>query len=304
MSSRVLLRLAVALGVALLAWVGLTLLRGRSRDDAGRLALPPLSAATVSRIRLAGATDTAVLARVDDGWQVNGLPASSRAVTEFLAAAGDSTAQSEMTSESAASHARLGVDSASGKRLTIADTSGDTLVDLIVGNRGPEFNGFYVRRAGAAEVYLLRGQFAEWLARGVSDWRDKQVATLRPDAVARIEVRLGRAGWALARSGAGWTIGRLGADSTRVARLLAQLGDVRALGFPDRAEQDSIDFRTAERSLAITDAAGASLLALELDSTPSGAFWARAASGAVYRLDARTAALLTPPESALVAHHN
>lgn len=302
MSPKLLQRLATALVVLVLLWLSLTFLRGRQRDDDGRLRLPVLSERGTARIRLASAADSIVISRQAGGWQVNGMPASSRAVQEFLAAASDSTATSEVAAQSPASHARLGVDTVAGRRLTVADSAGATLLDLVVGNRGPEFNGYYVRRAGAPEVYLLRGSFAELLARGENDWRDRQVADLKPDAVARIEVRLGPGGWTLARAGSGWTIGTAAADSTRVARLLAQLGDLRAVGFPDRVELDSIDFGHPERSLTVLNAAGDSLLALVLDSTTSGAFWVRSAGGAVYRMDGRTTGLVTPAESTLVAH--
>ncbi len=302
MSSKVLLRIALSLAVAVLLWLGLTSLRGRQRDDAGHLALPTLSVAGVGRIELAGATDTATITRQGAGWRVNGMPASSRAVEEFFGAARDSTVESEVTAQSVASHNRLGVDSTTRKRLTIRDSAGTVILDLVIGNRGPEFNGFYVRRVGDLEVYLLRGQFAELLARGPNEWRDRQVAALKPEAIAKIEVQLGRGGWSLTRSGSAWLVGHVAADSTRVARLLAQFGDVRAAGFPDRGELDSIDFSAPERTVTVSDAAGHALLGLVLDSTAAGAFWARSIDGAVYRLDGRTTALVTPAESALVAH--
>ena len=299
MSPKVLQRIAFALVFGLGLWLALHFFGARTRDDAGRLTLPALSAAGVDRIRLGGAADSLVFVRQGEVWLVDGFPAAASAVQEFLDASGDSTAESELIAQSAASHARLGVDSVAGKRLAVLG-AGKPLLDLVVGNRGPDLDGFYVRRAGAPEVYLLRGRFAELLARSESEWRDRRVAAVRPDSIARVEVQRGKSRWSLTRSGASWSLGNVAADSTKVARFLAVFGDLQAAGFPDRAELDSITFAPPERSVTLSGANGQPILALVLDSTPSGAFWVRpSAGGPVYRLDGRTTALITPEESSL-----
>lgn len=299
MSPKVLQRIALVLVFALGLWLALHFFSAGQRDDVGRLTLPALTPAGVDRIRLVGKADSVILVKQERGWSVNGAPASGKAVQEFLDAAHDTSTGSELIAQSTASHARLGVDSASGKRLTIAG-AGATLLDLVVGNRGPELNGFYVRRAGAADVYLLRGQFAEMFARGESDWRDRQLADLGPDSIARVEVQRGKNRWTLIRNGSAWSLGGHPADSSKVARYLAIFGDLRAAGFPDRADLDSISFAAPERAVTVTGTGGSVLLSLVFDSTASGAFWVQpAAGGPVYRLDGRTTALVTPEETSL-----
>lgn len=299
MSPRVLLRIALALVFALGLWLALNLFGPRTRDEAGHLTLPALSAGAVERITVAGAADSLMIVKRGDAWQVDGMPALAKAVREFLEASGDSTAESELIAQSTGSHARLGVDSATGRRLTIVG-GGKTLLDLVVGHRGPELDGFYVRRAGAPEVHLLRGRFAELLARSENDWRDRQLAAVRADSIAKVEVRRGRAQWTLSRVGASWSIGNRPADSMRVARFLSIFSDLRATGFPDRSEGDSITFAPPERAVTLSGADGQPILALVFDSTASGAFWVRpAAGGPVYRLDGRTTSLVTPEESSL-----
>ncbi len=299
MSPKVLQRIALVLVFALGLWLALHFFSAGQRDDAGRLTLPALAPAGVDRISLVGKADSVILVKQGRGWSVNGAPASAKVVQEFLAAAHDSSAGSELIAQSTASHARLGVDSLSGRRLTIAG-AGTIVLDLVVGNRGPELNGFYVRRAGAADVYLLRGQFAEMFARAESDWRDRQLAELQPDSITQVEVQRGKVRWTLSRSGTSWSLGGHPADSTKVARYLAIFGDVRAAGFPDRAELDSISFAAPERAITVTGPGGQVMLSLVFDSTASGAFWVRSTSGGpVYRLDGRTTALVTPEESSL-----
>ncbi len=299
MSPKVVQRIALVLVLSVGLWLALRVIGTRARDDAGRLSLPSLTPGDVDKITLVGAGDTVRLARQGDRWQANGFPASLQAVKEFLAAAGDSSAESELIAQSASSHARLGVDSVTGRRVAI-EGGGKPLLDLVVGNRGPDFNGFYVRRSGELAVYLLRGRFAELLVPGQDQWRDRQVASIPADSIARIDVVRGKSRWSLNRAGKAWTVGAVPADSAKVARLLAQFGDIRATGFPDRAELDSLDFMAPERSLTLSDAAGQPLLALVFDSTASGAFWIRpVAGGPVYRLDGRTTELMTPLSSAL-----
>lgn len=299
MSPKVLQRIALVLVFALGLWLALNFFSSGQRDDAGRLTLPVVAAGSVDRISLVHAADSLVLTHPGAGWQVNGAPASAKAVQEFLDAATDSTAESELTAQSTASHARLGVDSVAGKRLTILG-GGKPLLDLVVGNRGPDLNGFYVRRAGAPDVYLLRGRFAEMLSRGESEWRERQVAQVKPDSISKVEVERGKTKWTLTRTGTSWSLGSHPADSTKVARYLSVFGDLRAVGFPDRAELDSITFSPPERAITLTGANGQPILALVFDSTPSGAFWVRpAAGGPVYRLDGRTTSLVTPDENSL-----
>lgn len=299
MSPKVLQRIALVLVFGLGLWLALHFFGARTRDDAGRLTLPAIPAGTVDHIGLAGAADSLVFVRQGDRWQVDGFPAVASAVQEFLNASGDSTAESELIAQSSASHARLGVDSVAGKRLTVS-AAGKPLLELMVGNRGPDLDGFYVRRAGAPEVYLLRGRFAELLARSESEWRDRRVAGVKADGITRVEVQRGRSRWTLARSGASWSLGKVAADSTKVARFLSIFGELQAAGFPDRAELDSITFAPPERAVTLSGADGQPILALVFDSTASGGFWVRsAAGGPVYRLDGRTTALITPEESSL-----
>jgi hypothetical protein len=299
MSAKVLQRIALALVFALGLWLSLNLFGARKRDDAGRLTLPRLAADTVDQITLIGPGDTLRISKQGAAWQVNGLPASAKAVQEFLAATGDSSAESELTAQSATSHARLGVDSVAGKRLSILG-GGKPLLDLVIGNRGPDLNGYYVRRAGAADVYLLQGQFAELLARHEGDWRERQLSGLKADSIAKVEVQLGKVRWTMSRSGSAWLVGNRPADSTKVARFLSIFGDLRATGFPDRSDLDSIKFAPPERGITLSGPSGQPILALVFDSTPSGSFWVRpAAGGPVYRLDGRTTSLVTPEEKSL-----
>lgn len=299
MSAQVLKRIAALLVVALALWAVLARFGASHRDETASLALPKLNAAEVSEIAFRKGTDTLVLTRQGGSWTVNGLPAGGKTVTTFLASLGDSTARSEVVAQSRASHARMGVDSVNGRRLAIT-VAGKTALDLWLGNRGPDFEGFYVRPAASDLVYLLRGTFAELTSQDLAEWREREFVAVQADSIARVEVARGKARWMLERGKGGWTIAGRPADSTKVARYLAQFADLRASGFPEPAQLDSIRFEHPSRTLTLSATDGRTLSALVFDSAGSGAFWVRAAGGGpVYRLDERPADLVTPADSTL-----
>ncbi|HXW97860.1 MAG TPA: DUF4340 domain-containing protein [Gemmatimonadales bacterium] len=299
MSPQVLKRIALALAVALVIW-GALALKGRRRwDQSGGLSLPHLGASAVAEIALRRGRDTVVLHRQGDSWTVNGFPADPNAVKNFFDALADSSTNSELIAQSASSQARLSVDTVNGKRLTIT-ADGKAAFDVWVGTRGPDFEGFYVRPQGSDFVYLLRGRFADLLALGEPEWREKQIASLQPDNIGKVEVMRGKARWSLVRDGHAWRLPGGPADSTKVARFLAQVSTLRATGFPESTELDSISFAHPNRSLILSAADGRTLLSLVFDSTRAGSFWVRGPTGgAIYRLDPRTADLATPAESTL-----
>ncbi len=300
MSPALLRRLAIVLVVLVAAWFLLRSAQRTGADGAEALALPALSSATVDHLVLVRALDSLDIVRTGGQWTVNGNPASQRSIETFLAAATDSSFISELTAQSAASHQRMGVDSATGHRLTFQG-GGTTILDLWQGNRGPELDGFYFRRVGDSRVYLVRGQFAELSGQPADQWRERQLAGISSASIGAVQVVRGKTTYLLSRSAGGWTLsGGRPADSTKVARFLALFGDLRAVGFPDAADLSAIRFDPAERNVTLSDTAGQPLLALRLDSAETG-YWAQARSSpAVYRVETRITELITPAESTLM----
>jgi Domain of unknown function (DUF4340) len=299
MSPTVLKRIAIALVVVLAAWGSFALFGSAHRDEAGHLVLARVAPTEVSGINFRKGRDTLVFSRDGAHWWVNGLRASDKSVATFLKAETDTTLRSEIVAQNRASHARMGVDSVTGRRLTI-EVAGKPAVDLWLGNRGPDFEGFYVRPVGSDVVYLLRGFFADLTAQSLDDWRMKEFVTLPADTIGQVDVTRGKVHWALARSPQGWVVGGKVADSVRVARFLAQFAGLRAEGFPDSTEMDSISFARPARLLKLSSRDGRPLVSLVFDSSRAGAFWVReAAGGPIYRVDPRVADQATPEESTL-----
>jgi hypothetical protein len=269
MSPSQLRMIMIGLVVLLVLWGGSELLSRGSDRIAGSLALPVVPDSLVDSITLAKGRDSIVLTRDKDTWSVNEHRAAGSAVSDLLHALKDKT-RPELVAQDPSSFARLSVDSATGRWVTLRGRGKERLV-LVVGGRGPDYQSLYVRRPGDRHVYLWRGQLASLVDRGADDWRDKRIATLEPDSIGGLEVERGTDRYALRRTGKTWALSVGKVDSAAVARYLERLRAIMAQGFATPHEADSV--RAAHpktRRLLVRGARGDVLLALAFDSTTTG----------------------------------
>jgi hypothetical protein len=300
MSSEQLRRIAIALGVILVVWVGLRVVRGIARDEGESLPAPSVDRAAVDAIVLARPEDTIRFAKQGSGWTVNGFPAAPTAVTDLMNAVADTAAASELVAESPSTHERLGVDSAHARQVTLL--SGEKpLYTLVIGKRGPNWESAYVRKPQGSNVYQIKGRLVELAERRVDDWRDKNIVQVPADSLGAIEVARGARSFTLTRADSvRWTLAGGGAtDSSRVQSLLSQFSRLEASGFASSAQADSADFAKPDRLIKLLARGGRPLATLFLDST-SGGFWVRRDSlPTIYRIDSWVADQLTPTDSSL-----
>jgi hypothetical protein len=311
MSSKQLLRLAAVLAAVLLLWgaVALASKRTEEKTDLANI-LPKLDTAVIDTVTITGPNDTAILVRTRGaaGWQVNGHPTDPQAVSELLKGLADTEQTPELVAKSKSSHARLRVSEDSGRRVRLI-SHGRTLGELIAGKQTIETDGIYLRPAGGQEVYLLRSGLATALNRSSQEWRNHTIAEVTPDSVGAIQISRGGKSYSLRRRGMKWLFAS-GApvDSARVAEVLSSYRQVKASGFSDKAQQDSLRNVKPRRTARLLDQQGSPLLSLVFDSTSSG-FWVRvnpgtaaATTGEAYRLESWTADQLTPADSTLRKH--
>jgi len=154
MTPAMLRRIAAVLGAALVLWGIVFVWRRGERDEPGTLRLPPVDTSRVERIALRRTTDTIVATRVSGAWSVNGFRPPLNTSPGFLAAYADSSIRTELVAQAPASHGRLGVDSAAGRRFSM-EAGGAVVADFVLGNRGPDFEGTYLRSRSDSTVYLL-----------------------------------------------------------------------------------------------------------------------------------------------------
>ena len=301
MSKAALIRIAVALAVALVAWGALALVHGPVSDRPATLALPRIDTARVDTIVLAKGRDTTVLARgtARAHWTANGYRADSGAVASLLGGLADTVRQTELVSEGRGMHAQLGVTPDSGTSVRVK-AGGKTVLDLVTGKTAGDGSGVYVRMASADPVYALHGGLASALHRDTNEWRDTRIAAVVPDSVGAIEIRR-KATYAVRRGPDGWRFASGAAvDTSAVSSLLGQYRDFRASGFAAVRSSDSTTQQAAPIHVALQDRHGKTIFGLTMDSAVS-AVTARADTGGVrFLVSPWQVRELAPAESTLV----
>jgi hypothetical protein len=296
--------IAGAIVALLVIWGGARLLRSGSDDaGAGGFRMARVAADSADTILVAAPAETIVVARAPSGlWTVNGYPGSAQAVAEFQAALRDSS-PAELVAQSAASFARLGVDSVLARRVRVAQGN-LVLLDILVSERGPDMNSAYVRLPDDSAVYAQQGQLAAVARRRLDDWRDKTIAVINPDSVGEVELARGARRVVLRKRDGTWRLATGAvADTAAVRRLLEKYRVVTAAGFPTTAQLDSVFRRGADRRASVRGFSGAVLVTLEFDSIPGG-YWARkpgAGRDAVFRMNTWDVDELVPAEATLRA---
>lgn len=302
MTGRQLVRLAAALAVALALWGAFAFMRHARRDRAGGLALSGVDTAAVDTMAFVRGADSAIVVRGSGGrWRVNGFPADSSMVAQTLAAVADTANWSELAAESRASQAAMGVGADSGRRVRVVTTRGPGL-DLIAGHQTTDNAAVFVRRPADSAVYALHGPLAQAFGHSLTEWRDKTVASIAPQAVQRMEVEHGKAAYALLRDAKGWKFASgERADSQVVEQLLERYHPLSAIGFANAAQADSLRTARPAARVRLIGGGNAALATLLIDSTKTDT-WVRADSGStLFQLGSWRLSQLVPAMKSLAA---
>ena len=299
MSTRQLLRIAAALVIALFLWGLIEILGGGPSAPEEVPVVGAIDHAAVASVEILRGGDTTRFVRAGDAWRVNGLAADPKAVTDLLSAVAD-TLEGELVAQSAASHARLGVDADSGRVVRLVGDDG-TLAEVIVGKQGSVFGAVYVRLPASDAVYQVRNDLAVLARRTVADWRDKTIFSLPAIEMGAVSVTRDGRTYRLERN-TGWTFaGGEPADSGEVGRLVDRLGTIVAQGgyFATPEKVDSLDLTRPDRRLVIQGLGGDTLLDLSMVKEDSR-FWARhPGDSTVFQLYEWRVNELTPADSTL-----
>jgi hypothetical protein len=302
MSRQYIRRVAAVLAVVLVLWGILSIARRPVQDRDRGLVLQPVDTSLVDSVLIAKGPDTTRLVRSASGeWRVNGMGASSSAISSMLRSLSDSNMHTEVVAERAASHERLGLTADSALHFTVS-ARGAPVVDLLVGRSTGTYNGVYLRNAGDSIAYSLAGPLTNSTRADLQHWRDTRIAPLSADSVYEIEIRRGVASYTLRREDSTWTFANGRAAATgAVGSLLYQFSNLHATGFATGAEQDSLNFSGARRTARLSDRGGTVIANLMFDSTAAAVFVKSASDTAktVFRIDAWTYRNLAPAESTL-----
>lgn len=192
--------LAALIGAAAVAaigaWFALDENPGAARDArAGAAVAPPVTDA--ARIRVAEAGAEAVLEKRGETWVVpafDDYPAEATAVRRALAGLGTLTYEERRTAR-AENHARLSLgepdaDSGAARWVRIENAAGETLVSVLLGDRGPDLGAqggtVYLRAPDEDQVWLARG--AVDASADPIDWVEDLIIDIRQERLAEIAI--------------------------------------------------------------------------------------------------------------------
>ena len=107
------------------------------------------------------------------------------------------------------------------------------LASFVVGKPSSSFNETYVRKEGSPDVILADGMIAYTFSRGVNEWRDKSILTVKQDEIQSVHFAYGDTTFTLARADSGWAIDGVKATGAQIDRMVGALGGFAADGFID-----------------------------------------------------------------------
>jgi hypothetical protein len=300
MTGKQLVRVAAALVIALFLWGAAEILTGRGDERSSTAVIGPVAADAVDRITIARSQDTIRLERSGTAWRVNGFDADSATVANLLDTMSEAI-QGEIVAESRGSHARMDVDSAAGRRITLA--SGETTVgDALVGKSGRAYGTVYLRRTGADAVYLARTELGSFVSRSLNDWRDKRILSIPADSIGRVSVERGNRRYAIRRDSTRWVF-QDGAptDSSAAARLVGQFNPLTTQGdlFATPAQLDSLDFSRPDARVVLVNSRGDTLAALLFDERDNRYWVRRSGIETVYQIFSWRMDEIAPSDSTL-----
>lgn len=239
----------------------------------------------------------------DEGWTVNGYPASDSLATATVAGL-DTLPPGRLISRSATNHERLGLSSGEAVRVRVGP-AGEPVADFLVGGSGTD--GRFVRLPGEERSYVFPAPIVGPLTRGEAEWRDYTIVEVDTASLRRIDIRRrGGPGAELARAGSSWTVDGTPADSSVVQAYLRILAGLESTGFPADSFVYAADFENPVAEVRLYAAAGenevttvtgvpdVSLLFSESPGHPD-VLVRRADDPIVYAIDRQRANALTSP---------
>lgn len=298
MTAKQLRQIMLALVVLLALWGVSEIFSRRSDRTAGQSLYTPIPQAQVDSVVISRPADTVRLARHAAYWSVNGHRASPLELDGFFQQLADSSPP-DIAGESKAVHERMGLDDAKGRVVRVY-AGGKPVIELVVGERGPDYQSSYVRKPGEDRVYLRLGPFAGFVDRGVDDWREHRMANIPKDSARRIDITRHARRYSLVRKDTTWQFadGRP-AEPVLTQKLLSSLSPATATGFASAEEAKKISFQRPDLRVVVIGTHNDTLIHLVADSMPNG-YWVRNDSGGpIFRNGVWVADEIAPHDSTL-----
>jgi len=234
MHPRTLKRLAAAAFVLALILAAL-MIRERASPPVPTL-LPKGAEPGKLSIRRPGDTEETVLVREGGAWRLKApfsYPADAEVLRGLLEGL-SKAAVSDVLSSNGGKHAAFQVNESSAIRFKAFSlpTDSEPLLDILVGARGADYDAFFFRRPGAADVREARGLGRDALDKEGGEWAERVVCAIDPSQARSVELRTSAGLVSLLRKDGGWSFQgaalSTGAVAGKVEPLLTALARLQA----------------------------------------------------------------------------
>ena len=90
------------------------------------------------------------------------------------------------------------------RQVILSPPDGVPLIHLYLGNSGPSFQSFYMRKYDEEQIYLVKSNLSQFLSYDVNRWKDKRLFTLDKTTIQNLSARIDKERWTFAQKDGKW----------------------------------------------------------------------------------------------------
>ncbi|MCD6382689.1 MAG: DUF4340 domain-containing protein [Candidatus Hydrothermae bacterium] len=187
----------------------------------------------IDRIIISREGDTSRLIRENDTWYVEILGKKKKTdekKVDRLFGTLDSL-RGELVSSSGERYGEYEVDEKGLRALFLS--SDDTVLDIIVGKSGPDFNSSYVRKTDEEGVYLVNRYLRSVFYPNPDRWRDRKIVEFDRDSIEEFSVRKGKKYCRVVREDTLYVVKEGDCDTSKIRSFLGTWSRLTAVSFDD-----------------------------------------------------------------------
>ncbi|HDM89642.1 MAG TPA: DUF4340 domain-containing protein [candidate division WOR-3 bacterium] len=187
----------------------------------------------IDRIIISREGDTSRLIRENDTWYVEILGKKKKTdekKVDRLFGTLDSL-RGELVSSSGERYGEYEVDEKGLRALFLSGD--DTVLDIIVGKSGPDFNSSYVRKTDEEGVYLVNRYLRSVFYPNPDRWRDRKIVEFDRDSIEEFSVRKGKKYCRVVREDTLYVVKEGDCDTSKIRSFLGTWSRLTAVSFDD-----------------------------------------------------------------------
>ncbi len=184
----------------------------------------------VEQVAIKTGTVDLELVRTGDSWKLENYPVDTtrmkRLLDQFTGLGVD-----RIITRNADNYEKYQVTDES-PRVALNPADGSTLLELIIGKQGANYQETFVRQAGEDPVYAVKTSLRQYTTQTQADYWDKTITDFDVNQISGV-IFSGEVNYTLKREGVVWTYDGEMVDLEKVMNLLRPLGKIKGSGFAD-----------------------------------------------------------------------